>query len=851
MTGSSPTEVRPVGLTSDEAARRLERHGANDLPLRATRSVWSRILGQLRDPMMILLMAAATVTVAVGDVTDTVVIGLVVVLNSTIGVVQEVRADRAIAELGRLAAPVARVVRDGVVVVAPGPDLVPDDVVLLEAGDVVPADAVVTESHGLQVDESAMTGESQPVDRSLGEELSSGTVVTRGRAVAMVLRTGAGSGLGQIAELIATAGIVATPLQQRLRRLSRELVVLVVAASAVVFALGLGRGRGLTEMLITAVSLSVAAVPESLPAVVSVSLALGAHRMARRSALVRRLPAVETLGSVTVLASDKTGTLTEGRMVATGAWTPPDLSYDVTGSGYSPTGDVVALGEPGPPGALGRLLRDAALCNDARLLEPGADDGDWEPSGDPLEAALLALARKGGVPVDRVGEDWPRVGESPFEAERGWMRTTHRGADGRWLTVVKGAPEAVLAMVSEDGGRLAAARAATQGLAERGCRVLALADVAAARVEDGPLELAGLVGVTDPPRLASRAVVQACRDAGIRVVLVTGDHPVTARVIASEVGICEPGTPVLTGDDVAAGRHGDDLDAVGVYARIRPDQKVRIVQDLQARGHVVAMTGDGVNDAPALRIADIGVAMGKGGTEVARQAADLVLADDDLHTIVTAVEEGRRVYANIRNFLRYAVSGGLAEIVVMLAGPFLGVALPLLPAQILWINMLTHGLPGVAFGAEPAAPSVMRLPSRSPRESVLGEGLGGQIALVGAVISAVSVSAGFWAESQGLHVQTAIFVALGMAQLGVALALRARVRRTWRQRGLELAVAGAGALQLAAVYLAPLQELLGTRSLPADALATLLVLAAVPGVLVGVAARVAPRVASWARRRRA
>ncbi len=828
MNETRSPSVRPRGLSSAEAAQRLEQHGTNALPVRAARTVFSRVGDQLRDPMIVLLLAAAVVTIGVGDIADTVVIALVVVLNSAIGVVQEVRADRAIAELDRLAAPVARVVRDGVVVPRPGPELVLDDVVLVEAGDVVPADAVVTESYGLQVDESAMTGESQPVDRAAAEELFAGTVVTRGRAVVTVVRTGAASGLGQIAQLIATAGVASTPLQQRLRRLSRELVVIVVVASVVVFVLGLARGRSVTEMLLTAVSLSVAAVPESLPAVVSVALALGAHRMARRSALVRRLPAVETLGSVTVIASDKTGTLTEGQMVATAAWTPPGTSYDVTGTGYAPTGTITpAAATP----ALARLLRDGVLCNDARLVPPGTDDNEtWLASGDPLEAALLVLAGKGGVDPEAVRGACPRRAEAPFEAERGWMRTVHDTPDGHGLTVVKGAPEAVVEMLpgtalSADGR--AALREATRRLAEQGCRVLALADAAGS----GPLELVGLVGVTDPPRTASRAVVRACRDAGIRVVLVTGDHPVTARVIAAQVGICEPGATVLTGEDVSAGRHGDGLDEVGVYARIRPEQKVRIVRDLQARGHVVAMTGDGVNDAPALRTADIGVAMGRGGTEVARQAADLVLADDDLHTVVVAVEEGRRVFANIRSFLRYAVSGGAAEILVMLMGPFLGVALPLLPAQILWVNMLTHGLPGVAFGGEPVDPRTMRQPSRSPRESVLGSGLGLQVAGLGLLIATVSVLAGFGAEWQGLHVQTAIFVTLGMAQLGTAMALRVRVPRGWRQRGLEAAVAGAAVLQLAGVYWAPLQHLLGTSWLPLSALGQALGLAAVPGVL--------------------
>jgi Ca2+-transporting ATPase len=414
------------------------------------------------------------------------------------------------------------------------------------------------------------------------------------------------------------------------------------------------------------------------------------------------------------------------------------------------------------------------------------------------------------------------------------MTTTHRAPDGAWLTVCKGAPETVLGMVAdEEVARRAATE--TERLAGLGCRVLALADLPAESLDPARLRLAGLVGVTDPPRDASRGVVEACRSAGIRVVLVTGDHPVTARVVASQVGICEPGTQVRTGDEVRAGDHSADLDRVGVYARIRPEEKVRIVRDLQERGHVVAMTGDGVNDAPALRTADIGVAMGKGGTEVARQAADLVLADDDLQTIVVAVEEGRRVYANIRNFLRYAVAGGLAEVLVMLAGPFVGIALPLLPAQILWINMLTHGLPGVAFGGEPGSPELMRQPSRSPRESVLGAGLARQVVLLGLLMASISLAAGLAADAAGEHVQTAVFVTLGLSQLGVAFGLRARVQRTWRQRGLEVAVTTAALLQLLAVTVEPLQQLLRTQPLAADSLVLLVVLSALPGLVVAAA----------------
>ena len=831
-----------AGLTRAEAERRLADVGPNALPEAPRLSPLARVLAQLRDPMILLLLAAGLLTVLVADAADAAVIGIVVVVNTAIGVTQDLRADRAVAELGLLTAPEAAVVRDGAEHVVPAADLVPGDVVRLEAGAIVPADLVVLEAFTLSVDESAMTGESQPVDRRAGEELLAGTVTTRGRAVGEVLRTGPASGLGRIAALIGSARVRDTPLQLRLRRLSRDLVLLVLAIGVAVLVLGLVRGQPLVQTSVLAVSLAVAAVPESLPAVVTISLALGAHRMALRNALVRHLPAVETLGSVTVIASDKTGTLTEGRMVAGAVWLPPGHRYEVSGAGYAPEGDVVAsTGPPEAGAALERLLRDAVLCNDARLVAPPTDAGDWQAVGDTLEAALLALALKGGTDPETTRTAWPRVHETPFEAELAWMSTTHAGSADGALVVCKGAPEAVLPRLgpTADGVRRAMVEE-TRRLADLGFRVLAVADAAVpAGVEPDsvPLDLVGLVGISDPPRAVSREIVDACQSAGIKVLLVTGDHPRTAHAIASQVGIAVPGSAPLTGAELAAGEQGDDT--TRVYARIRPEQKVLIIHELQERGEVVAMTGDGVNDAPALRTADIGVAMGRGGTEVARQAADLVLADDDLRTVVVAVEEGRRIYTNIRNFLRYAVSGGLAEVLVVLFGPLAGMSLPLLPAQILWINMLTHGLPGVAFGAEPVAPDAMRHPPRSPDESVLGAGLGRQIAWIGTLIGVLCLGAGVLADRSGWHVQTSVFVTLGLAQLGVALALRAPGRAR-EHRALDLAVLGAAALQLAGVYAVPLQDLLGTQALPATALAALLAVAVVPGVAVR-ASRVAAR----------
>ncbi|MCD4535505.1 cation-transporting P-type ATPase [Nocardioides sp. cx-169] len=816
-----------TGLSSAEAAERLATFGPNRAPRPKPPSLVSRVGGQLRDPMILLLLGALVVVAALGDVADAIIIAAVIVLNTAIGVVQEVRAANAIASLERLSAPHATVLRDGEPVRVDSADLVPGDVVRLEAGDVVPADGSLLEAAALQVDEAAMTGESVPVARGVDEPLLSGTVVTRGRGLAEVTSTGADSALGRIAAAIASAGVRPTPLQQRLSTLSRQLVGLTLALAALVFVLGLLRGEGAAEMVVLAVSLAVAAIPESLPAVVSVALALGAYRMARQSALVRWLPAVETLGSVTVLASDKTGTLTEGRMVVQQLWTPTGASR-VTGHGYDVAGEVVGDDEPE---SLALLLRDVVLCNDARLTT--AEDGQWGIVGDPMEAALLIAAAKHDADLLRLGSLWSRVDEVPFDASLQRMITVHH-RDGAWLTVCKGAPEVVLDLLA-DTDVAQRARAAAEEFAGRGFRVLAVADTAGAsqparsELDDG-LVLRGLVAISDPLRADAAGVVSACADAGIRTVLITGDHPATARAIADELGIRSATQEVADGDMVKRGEHVAAVERIGVYARTHPEQKVDIVAAWQDRGEVVAMTGDGVNDAPALRRADIGVAMGERGTEVARQAADVVLADDNLRTVVVAVGEGRRIYANIRMFLRYALAGGLAEVVVILLGPFLGLAVPLGPGQILWINMLTHGVPGVAFGGEPLDPEAMRRPSPPPQQSVLGQGLFGQILLAGALISIVSLAAGLLAPEA--RVQTWVFVTLGLAQLGVGLAIRApRAGVTWRGRGLEAAVALAAVLQVLAVTWSPLRSLLGTDTLSWSDAATVLLLSVVPGAV--------------------
>ncbi|WP_062356580.1 cation-translocating P-type ATPase [Herbidospora yilanensis] len=798
------------GLSTDEATALLERHGPNLPPRRPPTPLWRRIAGQMRDPLIVVLLVAAALTAITGDWADMSVILLVVVVNTTVGVVQEVRADRAITALSRLTAPSARVVRDGVQKPVPAAEVVLGDLLVVAEGDVIPADAVVVEQAALLVDESALTGESVSIDKGDGDRLSAGTTVVRGRGKAEVTAVGAASAVGRIASMMDEKAAL-PPLQRRLAGVGRVLAAVAVALCALVLALGLLQGEPVELMVVTAISLVVAAVPESLPAVVTLSLALGARRMTLRSALIRRLHAVETLGSVTVLATDKTGTLTEGRMVVREMWVPAGTAV-LTGSGYAPEGEIHFSPGTDADDFTG-LATAAALCNDASLVRDA--EGRWEALGDPTEAALLAAAAKLGQDQAELRHRFPRVGELPFDSDRKRMTTAHLLPAGRTRVICKGAPESLLnpSLLGDVPESLEHAAGEADRLACAGYRVLAVAqadlDGTREHVEERGLHLIGLVAMSDPPRREAAAAVTACRKAGIRPLLITGDHPETARAVAAELGIVEPGD--LVADCREQDAHRQDTT---VYARATPAQKLDIIRRLRDQGEVLAMTGDGVNDGPALRHADIGVAMGRRGTEVARQAADLVLADDNLTTVVAAVQEGRRVYANIRRFLVYGLSGGAAEIAVMLLGPFLGLPLPLLPAQILWINLLTHGLPGVALGGEPATPGSMDVPPRPARESILGAGLWQRVARIAAVLTAVTLGVAVWAAHTGRPWQSMAFFALGATQLGVALGSRARPG-TRANPLLPIAVAGALALQLAGLYLPPLRDLLGTRPLAA------------------------------------
>ncbi len=784
--------------------------------------------------MVLVLLGAAVVAGLVGEPQDTIAIIAIVVLNATLGFIQEYRAERAVAALKALAAPQARVRREGGVMTVAGAELVPGDLVLLEAGNIVPADLRLIEAADLRIEEAALTGESHPAEKNTGalpdtenpigdrrNMAYKGTIVTYGRAVGAVVGTGMRTELGRIATLLREEEELKTPLQRRLARFAQRLALAVLALCAIIFGVGLLRGEEPVLMFLTALSLAVAAIPEALPAVVTVSLALGARRMVARHALVRRLPAVETLGSVTFVCSDKTGTLTQNRM-RVGGLRSPDRGAGALTATSGRASELLGL-------AMG-------LSHDA---ERGADG---ELQGDPTETALLHAAEAAGLTKPALEARFPRVAEIPFSSERGRMTTLHQDRN-EILAFTKGAPEQVVPLCT---GRLVGDRVmppdalavaqVVEGMAAEGLRVLAVAsrqfpalpaELTSESVET-ELTLVGLVGLRDPPRPEARAAIGLCASAGITVVMITGDHPVTARAIAQELGILPEGDGrVVTGPELArlsTEELSGAVEDVRVYARTAPEQKIRIVKALQARGEFVAMTGDGVNDAPALRRADIGVAMGRAGTDVAREAAHMVLLDDNFATIVAAVREGRRIFDNIRKFIRYALACNSAEVWTLFLAPFLGLPIPLLPIHILWINLVTDGLPGVALAVEPEERGVMSRPPRPPNESVFAHGLWQHVLWVGLLMGGVTLATEGWAYHTGTaHWQSMTFTVLALSQLGHVLAIRSERDSTFRigfRSNLPLlgAVVLTVGLQLATLYVPALNPIFRTEPLSAGEL---------------------------------
>ncbi|HET9292835.1 MAG TPA: cation-translocating P-type ATPase [Gemmatimonadales bacterium] len=818
-----------TGLGPDDAATRLRAYGPNAITQRRRRSASRILVGQFSDFMVLVLAAAAVLAGVIGEPQDTVAIGAILVLNAILGFMQEYRAERALEALRTLAVASVRVRRGGVTTVVPGIEVVPGDLVLLETGNLVPADLRLTEVAHLRAEEAALTGESQVVDKLtvtlpdphavVGDRRNmayKGTAVAHGRGAGLVVATGMATELGRIAGLLAQETGVKTPLQLRLTRLGQRLAGAALAICALVLALGLVRGEAPLPMLLTAISLAVAAIPEALPAVVTVALALGARRMIRERALVRHLPAVETLGSVTFICVDKTGTLTQNRMRVESYWVGRSAA------------------EPPPPsvrtGPWPRLLEALALNNNVHLTPGGA------PLGDPTEVALVQAAAGAGCDPAMAARRYPRVGELPFTPERACMTTLHRfGAET--VAFTKGSPERVLSKCVNRLGTdapgpmdVATVLRRADEMAEAGLRVIAVAfrqfpeppdPVSPATVEAGQT-LLGLVGLLDPPRPEAAAAVATCRSAGITVVMITGDHAVTARNIAARLGILDQDGEVLAGAQLGSLDPEELVRRAGlvrVYARVAPEQKIAIIRALQSQGECVAMTGDGVNDAPALQRAEIGIAMGLSGTDVAREVADVVLLDDNFATIVSAVRAGRRIYDNIRKFVRYAVTCNAAEVWTLLFAPLIALPIPLLPIHLLWINLVTDGLPGIALAAEPAERDVMRRPPRRPDENIFARGLWQHVIWVGLLMAGVTLATQAWAYHAGsAHWQTMAFTVLALSQMGHVLAIRSE-RESLFGMGITsnpwllAAVALTVVLQLGTIYLPGASRVFKTQPL--------------------------------------
>ncbi len=833
------------GLSSAEAARRLVVEGPNEIRERRPRSIFRMVVSQFQDFMILVLIAAAFVSGAIGEAGDAVIILAIVVLNGAIGFVQDYRAESVMAALRQLAALKAIVVRDGRRHAIAAAEIVRGDVVLIEAGNGVPADLRLVEAPRLKINEAALTGEAIPAEKRadpladaglpVADQLNmafKGTVVTYGRGRGIAVATGMATQLGRIAGLLEAVEPAQAPLQRRLAVFGRQLAVAILAICAVFFALGIWRGEPLLLMLLTALSLAVAAIPEALPAVITMMLALGARAMARRNALVRRLPAVETLGSVSFICTDKTGTLTLNEMRAKEVYVSGERRV------------IVALqGADAPAKA---LVVAAALCNDA---ERGARG---EVIGDPTEVALWRLAAEAGLEPETLRRTAPRLLELPFDSDRKRMTTVHREGDGpHVIAYTKGAPETVLDRCETEMGSEAdlpanrgRALAIAEAMADEGLRVLAVARRRWTKPPEGEtpdeierdLTLIGLVGLLDPPRPEAKAAVALCKTAGITPIMITGDHPATARSIAGELGISRPGDCIITGREL----HGlsdaalaERIEGTSVFARVDPAQKIRIVSALQARGQFVAMTGDGVNDAPALAQADIGVAMGKSGTDVAREAASLVLLDDNFATIVAAIAEGRRIFENIRKFISYVLTSNAAEILTLFLAPFFGLPIPLLPVHILWINLITDGLPGLALAAEPPEKGAMRRPPRPPGESIFARGMWQHILAIGLIMAGVCLATQAYSIHLALpHWQTMVFTVLTLSQMGNVLAIRSERESLFRQ-GLFTNLPLCGAvlltfgLQMATIYVPVLNPIFRTAPLTMPELAVCVALSSV------------------------
>lgn len=861
------------GLSEKEVAVRQQKYGPNELIDRGTKSPWKIILEQLTETMVVILIVSAIIMFFLHEYKDAIVILIIVVLNSALGFSQEYRAEQAMAALKKMATPRVRVRRGRHVSEISSRELVPGDVIYLEAGNSVPADGNLIENANLRVQEAVLTGESEAVEKDLKQILKEnpalgdqhnrvfmGTLVSYGRATAVVTDIGMDTELGKIAEMIQSVGSERTPLQRRLDQLGKSLAIAALAIVVVVFLLGVLRGEDLRTMFLTGISMAVAAVPEGLPAVVTIALAVGAQRMLKRNALIRKLPAVETLGSVTTICSDKTGTLTENRMTVTlvdVAGNRTDLIESLRD--YSPSMTAAESTAPiiDQSSSLALMLAGGALCNDAILEQT---KHGFSSVGDPTEGALVVAAVRAGLWKEKLEAALPRIAELPFDSDRKRMSTVHKvehpdklphalqsliqspafSADEPFLSITKGSVDGLLEIsnrvwaeneiVELDHNWQNRIQKAHDDLAQKGMRILGVAfrqcTGQSAQPECGEIEkeliFVGMFAMIDPARSEVKDAVAEANTAGIRSIMITGDHPLTAIHIAKELGI-------TTNEDVITGAELTKMDDAtlkervidtSVFARVAPEHKLRIVKVLQELGQIVAMTGDGVNDAPALKKADIGVAMGITGTDVSKEAADMILLDDNFATIVSAVREGRRIYENIRKFIKYTMTSNFGEIVVMLVGPFVGLGLPLLPLQILWVNLVTDGLPGLALTQEPSEPEIMKRPPRDPKEQIFGRGLGIDVLWIGTLMGAVSLAVGLWAYNFNHQFawQTMVFTTLTISQMGNALASRSESQTLleagiFRNKMMLGAVLLTFVLQLGVVYLPFMQDIFGTQSL--------------------------------------
>ncbi len=837
--------VNPVsGLSSDEAASRQAEYGSNRLKEIPPRSRWLLLLDQFKGILILVLIGAAVLAAAIGDLTDALVILVVVVINAVLGFSQEYRAEQSLAALKKMLAPTAEVRRNGLTMILSADALVPGDIVLLNAGDRVPADGRVIAAHGFEVDESSLTGESRTVgkqvDALVGENIPlaeranlfyMNTTVTRGRAEMVVTATGMHTELGLLAGMLGRAKDSPTPLQVQLDGLGSRLALIAGIVVSFMLVAGLLRGEPWIKMVLTAIALAVAAIPEGLPAVVTVTLAIGLQRMARDQAIVKRLAAVETLGCTSVICSDKTGTLTVNQMTVRQLWTSGH-HLQVSGEGYETSGEIHCEGSSVPD--LQALLMPIALCNDTQLRS-----GDV--IGDPMEGALLAVASKGGLDAVTLNQRHPRIAEIPFETEHKYQVTFHLDGE-RVRIMVKGAPDVLLnlckTVFDENGDQPLDAHQrqlieqANEQMASTGLRVLAVAWTELPVRDFAPngdmfvyvkdLVFTGLVGLMDPPRPEARDAIALCHKAGISIKMITGDQKTTATAIARELGI--KGSVVTSQELDALGdsQLAAEIDDIGVFTRATPEQKVRIVLALKARGHLTAMTGDGVNDAPALKTADIGVAMGLTGTDVAREAATMVLTDDNFATIVKAVKEGRTIYDNIVKFVRFQLSTNIGAILTVLVAPFLGLPLPFTPVQLLWVNIIMDGPPAMALGLDPPQPDIMSNPPRKATERILSLRCFGKLTVYGATMMVGTLSVFWWGLQTGsaTHAQTMAFTTFVLFQVFNAFNARVADGSTFnanffRNRFLWVALVGVLLLQFLAVQWAPAQGIFDVETLTA------------------------------------